>query len=457
MKYSKEDKKLISSFVQAQKDIEHFYLQALREKNPKKAKYYADQAKALVDLLQEEYQSWALTRWSQEYLKGFKQVEHLKRGVPKQTVELGEDQIMLQVGKFHKQALLALVQNGNRVVSATLDGMKKDIVYGLALFNQKGKEIWLQHQIQSQLGAGILTGKALHYQKSDLVAFFQKKGLQLRDRSGRKRDPHTYAEMLIRTETARAYNAGIINRALELWTSKFRIEESWNCCSICAQYNGKVVDINKGGYDLPPYHPNCRGTIVPVWEEGEDRKDNHFPNQDIAKHFEWEIGKVNKKYWGSESPIGTINEIVIRKYTNNDWFSSLNTHLRENKTLNQNDSFISKTLDRVIANNLDYKQVVYRWVDIDKSKLKNIISSLEWKELGFVSTSKDEKVARVFASQGEREKIILKIHHKWGMDIEKYSNYPEEQEVLLWKNKTFRITWIQKKSDFTYLTLMENG
>ena len=276
MKYSKEDKKLISSFVQAQKDIEHFYLQALREKNLKKAKYYADQAKALVDLLQEEYQSWALTRWSQEYLKGFRQVEHLKRGVPKQTVELGEDQIMLQVGKFHKQALLALVQNGNRVVSATLDGMKKDIVYGLALFNQKGKEIWLQHQIQSQLGAGILTGKALHYQKSDLVAFFQKKGLQLRDRSGRKRDPHTYAEMLIRTETARAYNAGIINRALELWTSKFRIEESWNCCSICAQYNGKVVDINKGGYDLPPYHPNCRGTIVPVWEKGIE--DSNFQN-----------------------------------------------------------------------------------------------------------------------------------------------------------------------------------
>jgi len=64
--------------------------------------------------------------------------------------------------------------------------------------------------------------------------------------------------MLIRTETARAYNTGMINRALELGTSKFRIEESWNCCSICAQYNGKVVDINKGGYDLPPYHPSCR-------------------------------------------------------------------------------------------------------------------------------------------------------------------------------------------------------
>lgn len=267
MKYTKQDKILMNAFVQAQKDIEHFYLQALREKNLQKAKYYAEKAKLVVQELQEEYQDWALTRWAEEYLKGFKEVEHLKRGAPKREQKLETNKIFLQVGKVHKEAVLALVQSGNRAVFATLDGMKRDITYWLALFNQKGKEIWLQHEIQSKLGAGLLTWKSLHYQKSDLVAFFQKKGLQLRDRSGRKRDHHTYAEMLIRTETARAYNAGMINRALELWTSKFRIEESWNCCSICAQYNGKVVDINKGGYDLPPYHPSCRWTVVPLWEE----------------------------------------------------------------------------------------------------------------------------------------------------------------------------------------------
>lgn len=257
----------MNAFVQAQKDIEHFYLQALREKNLQKAKYYAEKAKLVVQELQEEYQDWALTRWAEEYLKGFKQVEHLKRGTPKREQKLETNKIFLQVGKVHKEAVLALVQSGNRAVFATLDGMKRDITYWLALFNQKGKEIWLQHEIQSKLGAGLLTWKSLHYQKSDLVSFFQKKGLQLRDRSWRKRDPHTYAEMLIRTETARAYNAGMINRALELWTSKFRIEENWNCCSICAQYNGKVVDINKGGYDLPPYHPSCRWSVVPLWEE----------------------------------------------------------------------------------------------------------------------------------------------------------------------------------------------
>lgn len=262
----KEDEKLISAFVQAQKEIEHYYLQALREKNLTKAKHYAQKAQMLVDTLQEDYQERSLSRNAQAYLQGFKQVEHLKRGTPKRTLELGEDQILLQVWKLHTQALHALIQSSNRPVLATLDGVKKDIVYSLALFGQKEKEAWLQHQIQSRLGAWLLTGKALHTQKSDLVAFFQKKGLALRDRSWRKRNPNTYAEMLIRTETARAYNAGMINRALELWTSKFKIEESWNCCSICASHNGKIVDLKQWSYELPPFHPNCRGTIVPVWE-----------------------------------------------------------------------------------------------------------------------------------------------------------------------------------------------
>ena len=85
--------------------------------------------------------------------------------------------------------------------------------------------------------------------------------------------------MLIRTETARAYNTGVVNRSLQLGTTRFRIEESRNCCSICAPYNGKVVDISKGGYDLPPYHPNCRGTIVPVREE--DWREVKIPNDQI--------------------------------------------------------------------------------------------------------------------------------------------------------------------------------
>lgn len=71
--------------------------------------------------------------------------------------------------------MLALVQSGNRAVVATLDGMKKDIVYSLAAFRQRGKDTKLQNQIQSKLGGGLITGKSLYYQKSDLVSFFQQR------------------------------------------------------------------------------------------------------------------------------------------------------------------------------------------------------------------------------------------------------------------------------------------
>lgn len=454
MKYTKQDKILMNAFVQAQKDIEHFYLQALREKNLQKAKYYAEKAKLIVQELQDEYQEWALTRWAEEYLKGFKQVEHLKRGTPQREQKLDTNKIFLQVGKVHKEAVLALVQSGNRAVFATLDGMKRDISYGLALFSSKGREIWLQHEIQSKLGAGLLTGKGLHYQKSNLVSFFQKKGLQLRDRSGRKRDPHTYAEMLIRTETARAYNAGMINRAIQLGTSKFRVVESWNCCSICAQYNGKIVDINKWSYDLPPYHPNCRGTIEPVWEE--DWRDTTMPSEEVANQMLYELWAVNRRYGGAESPIGTVNEAVVRHYTTNEWFDPLNRNLRNGIQLNQKDQFVAETLDKVIKNNINYSTPTYRGIMLDSEKLNRIIEGGKFVDRGFISTTKELDIAKTFFVW-EGEKVILKVYHKGWFDIEKFSHYGEvEKEVLLWRNKVFTIMGVQKKEEFTLLKVKEN-
>lgn len=449
MKYTKQDKILMNAFVQAQKDIEHFYLQALREKNLQKAKYYAEKAKLVVQELQEEYQDWALTRWAEEYLKGFKEVEHLKRGAPKREQKLETNKIFLQVGKVHKEAVLALVQSGNRAVFATLDGMKRDITYWLALFNQKGKEIWLQHEIQSKLGAGLLTGKSLHYQKSDLVSFFQKKGLQLRDRSGRKRDPHTYAEMLIRTETARAYNTGIINRALELWTSKFRIEESWNCCSICAQYNGKVVDISKGGYDLPPYHPNCRGTIVPVWEE--DWREIKIPNDKIWNHLLFDLGAIDRKYSGRESPIWTVNEAVLRNYSG-QWFATLNHNLRFWKTLSDEEQFKQGVLDNLFTHLSKPYEKVYRWVNLDIESYNTIIKLGKYSDNAFVSSSTDIESVKQFLNW-DGKSIIFEMHNVKGIDMQNYSNYPQEKEILLPRGRKYTIKNITDKWNYLYIVM----
>lgn len=449
MKYTKQDKILMNAFVQAQKDIEHFYLQALREKNLKKAKYYAEKAKLVVQELQEEYQDWALTRWAEEYLKGFKQIEHLKRGTPQREQKLDTNKIFLQVGKVHKEAVLALVQSGNRAVFATLDGMKRDITYWLALFSSKGREIWLQHEIQSKLGAGLLTGKGLHYQKSDLVAFFQKKGLQLRDRSWRKWDPHTYAEMLIRTETARAYNAGMINRAIQLGTTKFRVVESWNCCDICAQYNGKIVDINKWGYELPPYHPNCRGTIEPVWEE--DWREVRIPNDQIGNHLLFDLWAVEKKYWWRESRIWTVNEAVLRNYS---WqgFASLNHNLRFWKLLSEEEKFKQETLDKLFKQLSHPYEKVYRGVNLDIESYNAILKTKQYTDKAFMSSSSDIRVAKDFM-RGNWKSVLFEIRNiKW-IPLKEYSSNPLEDEILLPRDSTYKVKEIKNTWKYLYVII----
>lgn len=449
MEYSKADKLLIKSFVQAQRDIEGFYLQALREKNLQKARYYAEQAKMVVDELQENYQDRSLTRWAEEYLRGFKEVEHIKWGKPKWEYSIWTDKIFLQIGKVNKEAVLALVQSGNRAVVATLDGMKKDIVYSLAAFRQRGKDTKLQNQIQSKLGGGLITGKSLYYQKSDLVSFFQQRWLKLRDKSWRRWDPHTYAEMLIRTETARAYNTGVVNRSLQLGTTRFRIEESWNCCSICAPYNGKVVDISKGGYDLPPYHPNCRGTIVPVREE--DWREAKIPNDKIWNHLLFDLGAIDRKYWGRESPIWTVNEAVLRNYSG-QWFATLNHNLRFWKTLSDEEQFKQGVLDNLFIHLSKPYEKVYRWVNLDIEIYKTIINSKSITDKAFMSSSTDLEVARQFL-KWDWKNIIFEINNVKGIDMQKYSNYPQEKEVLLSRGKTYKIKKMTNKGEYLYIVI----
>lgn len=266
MQFNNSDQALIAIFVQSQKEIEHLYLQAIRAHNTQQARYYLQQAQKLVDLLETQYQDWSITRGAEEYLAGFQMMGKHKRGVNPQPIS-NTKKIFTHIGELHTEAVYALVQSGNRAVHTTLDGIKKDIVYGVSLLKQQTKDRSLQHAIQAKIGAGIFIGTSVTQTKSDLVRFFETRGLSLRDRSGRKRNPQSYAEMLIRTERTRAYNAGLVNRGIELGVTTYRVEESNSCCSICAKHNGKIVDIKKVNYELPPYHPNCRGTVVPVWGE----------------------------------------------------------------------------------------------------------------------------------------------------------------------------------------------
>lgn len=106
------------------------------------------------------------------------------------------------------------------------------------------------------------------YQSSGITKF--------QDRAGRLRDMNRYVDMLTRTETKIANTQGTINRALESGITKFEVVEHDNCCDICAYHNGKIYDISKGAIELPPYHPNCKGYVVPVVDLPQSRFGSAF-------------------------------------------------------------------------------------------------------------------------------------------------------------------------------------
>lgn len=67
---------------------------------------------------------------------------------------------------------------------------------------------------------------------------------------------------LILTESARAYNQGLLEEFKDKGIQGYEIVNVNDPCDICDEYMGGIQDIYSG--ELPPYHPNCRCYIVPI-------------------------------------------------------------------------------------------------------------------------------------------------------------------------------------------------
>lgn len=92
-----------------------------------------------------------------------------------------------------------------------------------------------------------------------------------RDSSGRNWKLNTYAEMVTRTNAARAHNEAVKALATEAGVDLVRVTASATACAeICVQYQGRIYSLS-GVSDryprlptTPPFHPNCVHRLQPV-------------------------------------------------------------------------------------------------------------------------------------------------------------------------------------------------
>ena len=120
------------------------------------------------------------------------------------------------------------------------------------------------------------TGQRLKDMKRELVQTFVNDGLTaIRDGSGREWRLDTYAEMVTRTTTAEAANAGLVNQLKGYGHDLVQLSEHRSPCAICAPYEGRVYSMTgktEGyprldqvpGFDMGymNFHPNCRHAVT---------------------------------------------------------------------------------------------------------------------------------------------------------------------------------------------------
>lgn len=268
--YTSEDKKLIALFQKQMQKINQLFQAALQEWDKTKALLHLRKMQAISTALKAEYGERAELRIPQEYLKGEIYIDdYLNKASSLSRLKNQWDNKLImsrvaQLGPVHTEAVKALMENSKMLVSASIDGMEK---YALTMLTKHQ-----QSQAKIKLAEWVLSWDWLEKMKKNLTKVFENNGVvKFQDRAGRMRDMNRYVDMLTRTETKIANTQGTINRALESGVSKFEVVEHEDCCEICAEHNGKIYDISKWAVELPPYHPNCKGYIIPVVDTPESR------------------------------------------------------------------------------------------------------------------------------------------------------------------------------------------
>ena len=112
----------------------------------------------------------------------------------------------------------------------------------------------LQETLNEQLVHCVVTGK----KTSELKRMLQE----------RFKVSHSRADTLVRTEIARIETQASLQRYKDYGLEKYRVLVSPDSrtCDSCSQYDNKEYYLAemRVGVNAPPFHPNCRDTIIPV-------------------------------------------------------------------------------------------------------------------------------------------------------------------------------------------------
>lgn len=447
--YTEEDKKIVKLFKEEMDRINLLYIKAIQENDLTKANKLLWKLKKLTNTLTEEYWERADIKIPTEYLKWVWYINwiEIEDNLTKSEIKW----MVWELWPVHKEAINALLNNSKNYVRASLDWVERQALSMLNEFHQA--------QVREELAKGTLSWESLYTMKQRLEQYFLDNELTVfKDRGGKTWTMDRYIDMLVRTETSIANVQWTINRAIQLWITKFKIIEHSDCCKECYHENWRIVDIRDWEVELPPFHPNCRWYIIAiVWdEELEDMnwKRLWLPNEEIFEYLEEDITKVRFK---DTHTISITDESIIRNYTGRS-YEQLNQWTPER---------VADRLDKIIYTNADYNWTVYRWMAFTPKEWENFLESWKIYHSWFMSTSLVRWKAKDFAklnstiNPDKTVRVIFTLNDtKGGMNIENYARKKNQKEILFSRKKTLLLDIETAEKQWKYIYIngsIQNG
>ena len=297
---------------------------------------------------------------------------------------------------------------------------------------------------------------------------------------------YSYARRLAVTESARVYSEAQKANYEANDVEWFEVMTELKACKICQPFNGKIFKVSElvPALNAPPFHPNCRCTTVPHFN---NKKSNNKEQQEIDKVFEAkdpkeidDFFKKQKSYkkWYNEldekqkdaifnytmSPHEQINSVMrqgYEEYRKNGLMGIEASEIPYVERYLQENLELSKKLETVFGSyKVEKSFKTYRGTRADQSYFDNLIVGQTTEiDKAFMSTSLAKEEALNFSNDGIGERYLLDITvrkgSKSGVYISELSDMPEEKEFLIKPSAKFKVISVDKNSSGLNLISLE--
>lgn len=276
LNYQKEVEKLlanlnITTLVRSLKSLNasgrEIILKGLSEQlDNNKKQLLISQLRASVTKTDIEIKDWIVQSMSKSYVAG---------------MNLGVTSLALQgikvkgLGKINVELLLNSAEFSPHLsaVNAMIQDTYLDFATSMSQFTRSGEKILndaLKRQIRSTLISGRLEGESVATIKKTIKETLADKGfIALTDKAGHTWSLDRYGEMLARTNLIKANNEGAINRATDFGIDIVEVTTIGSDDAVCSAQEGQIYSISGKSKNYPPlagneppFHPNCRHSLM---------------------------------------------------------------------------------------------------------------------------------------------------------------------------------------------------